>query len=56
MINATECERRSRESARIFYKRYAVKLHITCCENDRLDALLSGKIFHIKEGIATWNE
>ena len=27
------------------------QVFITCCENDRLDALLSGKVFHIHEGV-----
>ncbi|MBE6989723.1 MAG: DNA replication/repair protein RecF [Ruminococcaceae bacterium] len=26
------------------------QIFITCCENDRLDALVSGKVFHIREG------
>ena len=26
------------------------QVFITCCENDRLDALLSGKVFHIHQG------
>ncbi len=26
------------------------QVFITCCENDRLDALLSGRVFHIREG------
>lgn len=26
------------------------QIFITCCENDRLDALLSGKVFHIRSG------
>ena len=29
------------------------QIFITCCENDRLDALLQGKIFHIREGVVT---
>lgn len=29
------------------------QIFITCCENDRLDALLQGKIFHVREGIVT---
>ena len=29
------------------------QIFITCCENDRLDSLLSGKIFHIQEGVVT---
>ena len=28
------------------------QVFITCCENDRLDRLLSGKVFHIKNGEA----
>lgn len=26
------------------------QVFITCCENDRLDALLSGRVYHIREG------
>ena len=26
------------------------QVFITCCENDRLDALLQGKVFHIRKG------
>ena len=26
------------------------QVFITCCENDRLDALLNGKVFHVKNG------
>ena len=26
------------------------QIFITCCENDRLDSLLSGKVFHIRDG------
>jgi len=29
------------------------QIFITCCENDRLDQLLQGKIFHVKEGVVT---
>ena len=26
------------------------QVFITCCENDRLDALLSGRVYHVREG------
>ena len=26
------------------------QVFITCCENDRLDALLTGRVFHVKNG------
>ena len=26
------------------------QIFITCCENDRLGSLLSGKVFHIRDG------
>ena len=26
------------------------QVFITCCENDRLDALLNGRVFHVKNG------
>ena len=26
------------------------QVFITCCENDRLDTLLNGKVFHVKNG------
>ena len=29
------------------------QIFITCCENDRLDQLLQGKIFHVKDGVVT---
>ena len=49
MINATERRRRSR-AKRVIESIKTAELSFTCCENDRLDALVGGKVFHIHGG------